>query len=373
MDAVKIFRDKRLEKEVRDEPCFRCNKLGHTTDESKVYSSFHTDSGYSFDRVSRDRDVLASDYEVPGPGSYDVNLSSFSFINKHKNDDKKLTRRGSDSHIVHDNNCDERLWNERAVEESSFWMTFQIANMPPYFRHAIEMWFQDSWQNIERRKVKRHFRAWRKIYRVSKMKRKEEMERRLKRASIRMRKKIEEARKKKIERKQSILQQKHHNSKMASLYRAFQGTRSMLGGLDDYQNETIIRKSSELLECLKRTIVVSDDCSSSRSSGEHINNKSGHEKYSSLPVDVKRKSQKELDEMFHDRVDALVESRNNRDKELLRDIKDSVRRSRFDKFESEARGPSKSISSKDSQHCKISSVGRSSNVSFDYLVGLLNK
>ena len=43
--------------------------------------------------------MLASDYEVPGPGSYDVNLSSFSFINKHKNDDKKLTRRGSDSHI----------------------------------------------------------------------------------------------------------------------------------------------------------------------------------------------------------------------------------------------------------------------------------
>ena len=64
-------------------------------------------------------------------------------------------------------------------------------------------------------------------------------------------------------------------------------------GFDDYQNETIIRKSSELLECLKRTIVVSDDCSS----GEHNSY--------SLPVDIKRKSQKELDEMFHDRVDAL--------------------------------------------------------------------
>ena len=351
---------------MRDEPCFRCNKLGHTTDESKVYSSFHTDSGYSFDRVPRDRDVLAPDYEVPGPGSYDVNLSSFSFINENKKDEKKLTRRGSDSHIVHDNNCDERLWNERAVEESSFWMTFQIANMPPYFRHAIEMWFQDSWQNIERRKLKRHFRAWRKIYRVSKMKRKEEMERRLKRASIRMRKKIEEARKKKIERQQSILQQQHHNSKMASLYRAFQGTRSMLGGLDDYQNETIIRKSSELLECLKRTIVVSDDCSS----GEHNSY--------SLPVDIKRKSQKELDEMFHDRVDALLES--NRDEELLRDIKDSVRRSRFDEFEGEARGPPKSTNiaplSKGSHHRKKNDVGDCSpkgNVSFDYLVGLLNK
>ena len=200
------------------------------------------------------------------------------------------------------------------------------------------------------------------------MKRKEEMERRLKRASIRMRKKIEEARKKKIERQQSILQQQHHNSKMASLYRAFQGTRSMLGGLDDYQNETIIRKSSELLECLKRTIVVTDDCSS-RSSGERNSY--------SLPIDIKRKSQKELDEMFHDRVDALLES--NRDEELLRDIKDSVRRSRFDKFEGEARGPSKSDiapSSKGSHHRNKNSVRDSShkgNVSFDYLVGLLNK
>ena len=180
---------------------------------------FYTDSGYSFDRVPRDRDVLAPDYEVPGPGSYDVNLSSFSLINENKKDEKKLTRRGSDSHIVHDNNCDERLWNERAVEESSFWMTFQIANMPPYFRHAIEMWFQDSWQNIERRKVKRHFRAWRKIYRVSKMKRKEEMERRLKRASIRMRKN-RRSEEEENERQRSVLQQQHH-SKMAGCIEHF--------------------------------------------------------------------------------------------------------------------------------------------------------
>ena len=48
---------------------------------------------------------------------------------------------------------------------------------------------------------------------------------------------------------------------------------------------TIIRKSS-VLECLKRTIVVSDDCSS----GEHNSY--------SLPVDIKRKSQKELTRCF---------------------------------------------------------------------------
>ena len=91
MDAVKIFRDKRLEKEMRDEPCFRCNKLGHTTDESKVYSSFHTDR----DTCSiefREIETCSPDYEVPGPGFHDVNLSSFSFINENKKDEKKLTR-----------------------------------------------------------------------------------------------------------------------------------------------------------------------------------------------------------------------------------------------------------------------------------------
>ena len=118
---------------LADNILFRCNKLGHTTDECKMYSSFDTESGHSFDRVPRDRDVLAADYEVPGPGSNDVKHSSFSILNEHKKSSSK--RRGSDSHIVHDKNCDERLWNDEAVEESSFWMTFQIANMPPYFRH----------------------------------------------------------------------------------------------------------------------------------------------------------------------------------------------------------------------------------------------
>ena len=243
--------------------------------------------------------------------------------------------------------------------------------MPPYFRHAIEMWFQDSWQNTERRKLRIHFRAWRKVYRVSKTKRKEEMERRLKRASIRMRKKIEEARKKKKERKQSILQQHHHNSKMASLYRAFQGTRSMLGGLEDYHNETIIRKSSELLECLKRTIITS-------SGSELKKNRSRHED-DLLPIDMKRKSQKELDQMFHDRVDALLKSRSNRDEELLRDIEGSVHRSRtpvFNRsFEQDTLKPSKATTS------HLSSLGNCINstattsgkgsVSFEYLVGLL--
>ena len=141
--------------------------------------------------------------------------------------------------------------------------------------------------------------------------------------------------------------------------------------MEDYHNETIIRKSSELLECLKRTIITS-------SGSELKKNRSRHED-DLLPIDMKRKSQKELDQMFHDRVDALLNSRSNRDEELLRDIEGSVHRSRtpvFNRsFEQDTLKPSKATTS------HLSSLGNCINstattsgkgsVSFEYLVGLL--
>ena len=103
MDTVRVGRDTRLEEDKkRNEPCFRCNKSGHTTEECEAYSSFNKRSGYTFERAIP-RDLLRQDYVVPGPGSYDVDVSSFKLLNdqnRKRNSPDESKRRSSDSHIV---------------------------------------------------------------------------------------------------------------------------------------------------------------------------------------------------------------------------------------------------------------------------------
>jgi hypothetical protein len=99
---------------------------------------------------------------------------------------------------------------------------------------------------------------------------------------------------------------------------------------------------------------------------------------STLPVGIKKKSQKELDDVFGERADALMKNRSDLDNILLRDIKSAVRRSRVrpaTTHKMNVSSPSATSSSLVNETSRGKSSSRSkshsSNSAFGYLMGLL--